>query len=82
MGVRRAVELCLDAPQVHADPICTYGPLIHNPQVLGLFEEKASGSWTRCRTTCNVWRWFLEIRSGYWATKCLSGKYGEEHRCI
>ncbi len=40
MGVRRAVELALDAPGKHAAPIYTYGPLIHNPQVLGLFTEK------------------------------------------
>ncbi len=40
MGVRRAVELALDAPGKHAEPIHTYGPLIHNPQVLGLFAEK------------------------------------------
>ena len=40
MGVRRAVELALDAPGKHADPIYTYGPLIHNPQVLSLFVEK------------------------------------------
>jgi (E)-4-hydroxy-3-methyl-but-2-enyl pyrophosphate reductase len=40
MGVRRAVELALDAPGKHPKPIYTYGPLIHNPQVLALFEEK------------------------------------------
>ena len=40
MGVRRAVELALDAPNRHAAPIYTYGPLIHNPQVLSLFAEK------------------------------------------
>ncbi len=40
MGVRRAVEMVLDAPNKHAGPICTYGPLIHNPQVLNLLEEK------------------------------------------
>ena len=40
MGVRRAVELALDAPGKHAEPIYTYGPLIHNPQVLSLFVEK------------------------------------------
>ena len=40
MGVRRAVELVLDAPANHEEPICTYGPLIHNPQVLALFKEK------------------------------------------
>lgn len=40
MGVRRAVELALDAPAKRAGPIYTYGPLIHNPQVLALFAEK------------------------------------------
>jgi len=40
MGVRRAVELALDAPGKYAEPIYTYGPLIHNPQVLSLFEKK------------------------------------------
>jgi 4-hydroxy-3-methylbut-2-enyl diphosphate reductase len=40
MGVRRAVEMVLEAPEKHEGPICTYGPLIHNPQVLGLLEEK------------------------------------------
>ena len=40
MGVRRAVKLALDAPVKYAKPIFTYGPLIHNPQVLSLFEEK------------------------------------------
>lgn len=40
MGVRRAVELALDAPSKFEKPIYTYGPLIHNPQVLELFAEK------------------------------------------
>jgi 4-hydroxy-3-methylbut-2-enyl diphosphate reductase len=40
MGVRRAVELALDAPTKYPKPIYTYGPLIHNPQVLALFAEK------------------------------------------
>lgn len=40
MGVRRAVELALDAPGKHPEPIYTYGPLIHNPQVLSLFADK------------------------------------------
>jgi len=40
MGVRRAVEMALDAPSKHQEPIYAYGPLIHNPQVLKLFEEK------------------------------------------
>jgi (E)-4-hydroxy-3-methyl-but-2-enyl pyrophosphate reductase len=40
MGVRRAVEMVMVAPQEHTPPICTYGPLIHNPQVLELLEER------------------------------------------
>jgi (E)-4-hydroxy-3-methyl-but-2-enyl pyrophosphate reductase len=40
MGVRRAVEMVLDATLIHAKPINTFGPLIHNPQVLALLEEK------------------------------------------
>jgi 4-hydroxy-3-methylbut-2-enyl diphosphate reductase len=40
MGVRRAVEMVLDAPDQYADPIYTYGPLIHNPQVLDLLHSK------------------------------------------
>lgn len=40
MGVRRAVEMALDAPGKHQQPIYTFGPLIHNPQVLSLLEEK------------------------------------------
>jgi (E)-4-hydroxy-3-methyl-but-2-enyl pyrophosphate reductase len=40
MGVRRAVELALDAPSHCKAPICTFGPLIHNPQVLDLLEER------------------------------------------
>jgi 4-hydroxy-3-methylbut-2-enyl diphosphate reductase len=40
MGVRRAVEMVLDAPDQHANPIFTFGPLIHNPQVLNLLQSK------------------------------------------
>lgn len=40
MGVRRAVEMVLDAPEEHLHPISTYGSLIHNPQVLEILEEK------------------------------------------
>jgi 4-hydroxy-3-methylbut-2-enyl diphosphate reductase len=40
MGVRRAVEMVLDSPAKQQEPIFTYGPLIHNPQVLALLEEK------------------------------------------
>ena len=40
MGVRRAVDLVLDASNLSKGPIYTYGPLIHNPQVLLMLEEK------------------------------------------
>jgi len=40
MGVRRAVELALDASNRTSEPIYTYGPLIHNPQVLDILKEK------------------------------------------
>ncbi len=40
MGVRRAVEMVFDAPGKYKPPIYTYGPLIHNPQVLDLCAEK------------------------------------------
>jgi 4-hydroxy-3-methylbut-2-enyl diphosphate reductase len=40
MGVRRAVEMVLDAYKTHPPPVYTFGPLIHNPQVLELLEEK------------------------------------------
>ncbi len=40
MGVRRAVELALAAPSKHSPPIFTYGPLIHNPQVLNVLEKR------------------------------------------
>ncbi len=46
MGVRRAVEMVLDAPGRHETPIYTYGPLIHNPQVLALLEEKGIAALT------------------------------------
>ena len=40
MGVRRAVELVLDTSQKDEKPISTYGPLIHNPQVLDVLKSK------------------------------------------
>jgi 4-hydroxy-3-methylbut-2-enyl diphosphate reductase len=40
MGVRRAVDMVLEAPGNQPEPIKTYGPLIHNPQVLELLKEK------------------------------------------
>ncbi len=40
MGVRRAVEMVLDTARRQDTPIHTFGPLIHNPQVIEIFEEK------------------------------------------
>jgi len=40
MGVRRAVDMALDASKSHKGPIFTFGSLIHNPQVLKLLEFK------------------------------------------
>jgi (E)-4-hydroxy-3-methyl-but-2-enyl pyrophosphate reductase len=40
MGVRRAVEMVLSTPGRCEGPIYTYGPLIHNPQVLEMLSEK------------------------------------------
>ncbi len=40
MGVRRAVEMALDMSVEDGDSFFTYGPLIHNPQVLNVLEEK------------------------------------------
>ena len=40
MGVRRAMELALQAAHDEPGDICTFGPLIHNPQVLELLEGK------------------------------------------
>ncbi|MDQ1331656.1 MAG: hypothetical protein QG578_1924 [Thermodesulfobacteriota bacterium] len=40
MGVRRAVEMALDMPRKYKGPIFTFGPLIHNPQVLDLLKGK------------------------------------------
>ena len=44
MGVRRAVETALDAPNKLPRPIFTFGPLIHNPQVLDLLQERGINS--------------------------------------
>jgi (E)-4-hydroxy-3-methyl-but-2-enyl pyrophosphate reductase len=40
MGVRRAVETTLDTVNREEQGIATFGPLIHNPQVLGLLAER------------------------------------------
>ena len=40
MGVQRAVELALAASAKYTNPIYTFGPLIHNPQVLDVLKKK------------------------------------------
>ena len=40
MGVKRALELVLKAIHQNQGAIYTYGPLIHNPQVLELLKER------------------------------------------
>ena len=40
MGVRRAVDLVLEVSKHPSKRIVTYGPLIHNPQVLELLQHK------------------------------------------
>ncbi|MFH7321233.1 4-hydroxy-3-methylbut-2-enyl diphosphate reductase [Desulfurivibrio sp. D14AmB] len=40
MGVRRAVETTLKLVETRQAPISTFGPLIHNPQVLDMLAEK------------------------------------------
>ncbi len=40
MGVRRAVEATLEIVQQSDKKIATFGPLIHNPQVLSLLQER------------------------------------------
>lgn len=39
MGVRRAVETTLETVTSGEDPIATFGPLIHNPQVLARLKD-------------------------------------------
>jgi len=43
MGVRRAVEMVLDATNRSSGPVWTFGPLIHNPQVMDVLLEKGVG---------------------------------------
>ncbi|MBM4286701.1 MAG: 4-hydroxy-3-methylbut-2-enyl diphosphate reductase [Deltaproteobacteria bacterium] len=49
MGVKRAMELVLQAINRQPGKIYTYGPLIHNPQVLELLEERGIGILTNDR---------------------------------
>jgi len=40
MGVKRALEMVLDRAREEGDAIFTYGPMIHNPQVVSLLSLK------------------------------------------
>ncbi len=40
MGVRRAVEMAIDASNSSSESLYTYGPLIHNPQVMEVLVQK------------------------------------------
>jgi len=44
-GVRRAFDRVLDVAKKNCDhgPVCTYGPLIHNPQAVNMLNEKGIG---------------------------------------
>ena len=46
-GVRDAIEITMNAIQhrVKGEDICTFGPLIHNRQVLTMLGKR--GSWTK-----------------------------------
>jgi len=43
MGVRRAMEIVLMEANRRRGPIFTYGPVIHNKQVMDLLESKGVG---------------------------------------
>ncbi|MBW1719651.1 MAG: 4-hydroxy-3-methylbut-2-enyl diphosphate reductase, partial [Deltaproteobacteria bacterium] len=40
MGVRRAMDIALEASQNAQPPIYTFGPLIHNPSALSLLKAR------------------------------------------
>ncbi|MBI4827603.1 MAG: 4-hydroxy-3-methylbut-2-enyl diphosphate reductase, partial [Nitrospinae bacterium] len=39
-GVKRAMDMTLQTAASATGPVYTHGPLIHNPQVIGMLEEK------------------------------------------
>ena len=39
-GVKRAMDMALETAASASGPVYTHGPLIHNPQVIGMLEEK------------------------------------------
>jgi len=39
-GVKRAIDITLEAARGESEPVYTFGPLIHNPQLIELLESK------------------------------------------
>jgi 4-hydroxy-3-methylbut-2-enyl diphosphate reductase len=39
-GVKRAIDIATEAGEQKSEPVYTYGPLIHNPQLINLLESK------------------------------------------
>lgn len=39
-GVKRAIDITLEAAEQKSEPVYTFGPLIHNPQLINLLESK------------------------------------------
>ncbi|HXZ34797.1 MAG TPA: 4-hydroxy-3-methylbut-2-enyl diphosphate reductase [Thermodesulfobacteriota bacterium] len=52
MGVRRAVDMALEEAMKKSGPIYTYGPLIHNPQVLEILEGKGVKTLSGMSVSC------------------------------
>ena len=52
MGVRRAVDMALEEAMKKDGPIYTFGPLIHNPQVLGILEGKGVKTLSSMGVSC------------------------------
>jgi len=63
MGVRRAMELALSEANKSDGPLYTYGPLIHNEQVLDLLESKGVRSVTDLETLRDSARGRIIIRA-------------------
>ena len=49
-GVKRAVEKVYEQVQKGQAPIYTYGPIIHNEEVVKTWSGRASGCWRRRRS--------------------------------
>ncbi len=63
MGVRRALELVLARSLKDSGPIYTYGPLIHNKQVVALLESKGIKSINNINELNGIQRGTIVIRA-------------------